>query len=261
MGSDAVRSVRDLTGRVALITGAGSGLGRETALLMAERGARIVACDLDAARIRETVAMLGPGHSGAQADVSREESVAEVIRDAGRIDILVTSAGIAEGAGDTVQRTAEHWQRILDVNLSGTYFAARSVAPVMKEAGGGVILTLSSIAGVIGLSRRTAYSASKAAVTMLTRTLAGEWGPWGIRVNAVAPGYIRTAMTDALIAEGRLDEQSILRRSPARRMGTARDVASALAFLASDEAAFINGAVLNVDGGYMAYGAPEDVNG
>ena len=128
----------------------------------------------------------------------------------------------------------------------------------MQSRRSGVILNLSSIAGVIGLPRRTAYSASKAAVTMITRVLASEWAPFGIRVNAVAPGYIHTPLTEKLVAEGRLDMAAIIRRSPTGTMGSSQDVADALAFLASDQATFISGVVLPVDGAYTAYGAPED---
>jgi NAD(P)-dependent dehydrogenase (short-subunit alcohol dehydrogenase family) len=251
---------------VALITGAGSGLGRATAITMASRGARIVACDLSAAGLEATLALLpGSGHLPVTGDIARQNEVdavvAAALADAGTsgIDILVNSAGIAEGAGDTFEHSLEHWQKIIDVNLTGSYLMCQAVARAMRDSGrGGVILNLSSIAGVIGLPRRTAYSASKGAVSMMTRVLAAEWARYGIRVNAVAPGYIRTPLTEKLAAEGRLDVAAILRRSPTGAMGTAQDVADALAFLASDQATFITGAILPVDGAYTAYGAPED---
>ncbi len=258
--------VGSLAGRVALITGAGSGLGRATAITMASRGARIVACDLSAAGLEATLALLpGSGHLPVTGDIARQNEVdavvAAALADAGTsgIDILVNSAGIAEGAGDTFEHSLEHWQKIIDVNLTGSYLMCQAVARAMRDSGrGGVILNLSSIAGVIGLPRRTAYSASKGAVSMMTRVLAAEWARYGIRVNAVAPGYIRTPLTEKLAAEGRLDVAAILRRSPTGAMGTAQDVADALAFLASDQATFITGAILPVDGAYTAYGAPED---
>jgi NAD(P)-dependent dehydrogenase (short-subunit alcohol dehydrogenase family) len=256
-------AIGSLAGRVALITGAGSGLGRATAQTMAARGARIIGCDLAAGALDATTESLaGDGHHSLTADVSKPGAVdaliAEALSRAGRLDILVNSAGIAEGSGATIDHTAEHWQRIIDVNLTGTYLMCQAVARAMQCSGGGIILNISSIAGVVGLPRRTAYSASKAAVTMMTRVLASEWAVDGIRVNAVAPGYIRTPLTERLIAEGRVDLDAIQRRSPTGSMGTPQHVADALAFLASDEAVFITGAVLPVDGGYMAYGAPED---
>lgn len=255
-----------LAGRVAVITGAGSGLGRATAMLFAVRGARVAAVDVVEQRAAETVADLtGAGHFALAADVASEPSVdaaiAEAVSAAGSVDVLVNSAGIAEGAGSTLDHDLEHWRRIIDVNQTGTFLTCRAAARAMRSGRGGVILNLSSIAGVIGLPRRTAYSASKAAVTMMTRVLASEWARDGIRVNAVAPGYIRTPLTDALIAEGRLDIASILRRSPTGAMGTPADVAEALAFLASDQARFITGVVLPVDGGFTSYGAPEDASG
>ena len=255
--------VGDLSGRVALITGAGSGLGRATAVLLAERGARIVSVDLVADSAEATLGLLvGDGHHAHSVDVARQESVDAVVAAAlaafGRIDVLVNSAGIAEGRGATLDHDIGHWQRIVDVNLTGSYLMCQAVARSMRDTGGGVILNLSSIAGVIGLPRRTAYSATKGAVSMMTKVLASEWAPYGIRVNAVAPGYIRTPLTEKLMADGRLDVEAILRRSPTGAMGTADDVAEALAFLASDQARFITGVVLPVDGAYTAYGAPED---
>lgn len=252
-----------LDGRVAVITGAGSGLGRATAVLLAQRGARIVAVDLVPEAATATLALLdGADHLALDGDVARQASVDAVVAAVtarhSRIDVLVNSAGIAEGMGATLDRDLAHWQRIIDVNLTGSYLMCRSAASAMRESGGGVILNLSSIAGVIGLPRRTAYSASKGAVSMMTKVLASEWAPYGIRVNAVAPGYIRTPLTERLMAEGRLDVDAILRRSPTGAMGAAEDVAEALAFLASDQARFITGVVLPVDGAYTVYGAPED---
>jgi len=196
-------------------------------------------------------------------DVSKEAAVAEMVarveETMGGIDILVNNAGMADSFVPTIDQPLSHWQRLIDVHLTGTYLVSKTVAPGMIRRGrGGAILNLNSIAGVVGLPVRTAYSAAKAGIGMLTRVLGCEWGPHGIRVNAVAPGYMMTPLTEKLIAEGKVDVKRIRRRTPMGALGTADDVAQAMLFLASDRAKFITGVTLPVDGGYMAWGAPSD---
>jgi NAD(P)-dependent dehydrogenase (short-subunit alcohol dehydrogenase family) len=252
----------ELQGRVALITGAASGLGLATAKAFAREGAIVVINDLYLSMAEDAARDLGENHSAAAADVSDEKQVnamvAEAIGRYGRVDILVNNAGVPDGFTPTVEQSLSHWQRLIDVHLTGTYLVSKAVAPSMIARRSGVILNLNSIAGVLGLPVRTAYSVAKAGVGMLTRVLGCEWGPHGVRVNAVAPGYIRTPMTAKLIAEGKIDEGRIRRRTPMGTMGSAEDVAEALVFLASDRARFITAVTLPVDGGYCAWGAPSD---
>jgi NAD(P)-dependent dehydrogenase (short-subunit alcohol dehydrogenase family) len=195
-------------------------------------------------------------------DVSSEEAVDAMVRETldrfGRIDILVNNAGMPDSFVPTVDQTLAHWQRLIDVHLTGTYLMSKTVAPSMIARKSGVILNVSSIAGILGLPVRTAYSAAKAGIGMLTQVLGCEWGPHNVRVNAVAPGYILTPLTEKLIAEGKIDERRIRRRTPIGRMGTADDIAEAMVFLASDKAKFITAVTLPVDGGYCAWGAPSD---
>ena len=258
----------ELAGRVALITGAGSGLGLATARAFAAEGASIVINDLrqDAAQAAAAALRVdfpGADHLAFGGDVSDEAAVKAMVAAieavTGRIDILVNNAGMPDSFTPTVDQPLSHWQRLIDVHLTGTYLVSKTVAPGMIARGeGGVILNLNSIAGVIGLPVRTAYSAAKAGIGMLTRVLGCEWGPHRIRVNAVAPGYMLTPLTEKLIAEGKIDEKRIRRRTPMGTMGTAEDIAQAMLFLASDRARFITGTTLPVDGGYMAWGAPSD---
>ena len=256
----------ELLGRVALITGAGSGIGQATALRMAAEGASIIVCDLSADAVGLTMDRFGAKgkHLGLCGNVSEESSIDDIVARAlewgGQIDILVNSAGISEVATPAQDQSVDQWRHIIDTNLAGTYIVSRAVGRGMVAQGSGVILNLNSIAGVLGLSLRSAYSASKAGVGMLTRVLASEWAPHGVRVNAVAPGYIRTQMTQKLLEAGIIDESRIERRTPAGKMGTVENVADALLFLASDRASFITGVTLPVDGGYMAFGAPEDAH-
>ncbi|MDB5659691.1 MAG: hypothetical protein JWS10_2306 [Cypionkella sp.] len=252
----------ELQGRVALITGAGSGLGLATARVFAREGARIIINDIRLEAAEAAARSLGEDHIAIGGDVSDEASVnamvAEAVSRCGKIDILVNNAGVPDSFTPTVDQPLSHWQRLIDIHLTGTYLVSKTVAPGMIERGSGVILNLNSIAGVLGLPVRTAYSAAKAGIGMLTRVLGCEWGPHGIRVNAVAPGYMLTPLTEKLIAEGKIDEKRIRRRTPIGKMGTAEDIAEAMLFLASDRAKFITAVTLPVDGGYCAFGAPSD---
>jgi NAD(P)-dependent dehydrogenase (short-subunit alcohol dehydrogenase family) len=254
----------ELVGRVALVTGAGSGLGLATARTFARAGARIVINDLRQEAAIAAARALGPEHLGVGGDVSQEADVASMVSAAtavsGRIDILVNNAGLPDSLTPTVDQSLAHWQRLIDVHLTGTYLMSKTVAPGMIRDGGGVILNVSSIAGVLGLPVRTAYSAAKAGISMMTRTLGCEWAPHGIRVNAVAPGYILTPLLEGLAAAGKVDLDRIRRRTPMGRLGTAQDIADVMLFLASDAARFVTGAVLPVDGGYCAWGAPSDAH-
>ncbi len=252
----------ELQGRVALITGAGSGLGLATARVFAREGARVIINDIRLEAAEAAARSLGEGHIAIAGDVSDEAAVnamvAEAIARCGKIDILVNNAGVPDSFTPTVDQPLAHWQRLIDIHLTGTYLVSKTVAPGMIDRGSGVILNLNSIAGVLGLPVRTAYSAAKAGIGMLTRVLGCEWGPHGIRVNAVAPGYMLTPLTEKLIAEGKIDEGRIRRRTPMGKMGTAEDIAEAMLFLASDRAKFITAVTLPVDGGYCAFGAPSD---
>lgn len=199
-------------------------------------------------------------HSG---DVSDEEHVRKLsnqIRQwSGRLDVLVNNAGLADTVTPTVEQTTEDWQRVVDVCMRGPYLCSRQLAgDFMLPQRSGRIVNISSIAGVVGLPMRNAYSSSKAALVMMTKTLAAEWASRGVTVNAVAAGYIRTPMLDALIAQGKVNEQQLIRRIPAGRLGDPSDIADAVLYLASDSARYVTGVALPVDGGWCAFGADGD---
>jgi 3-oxoacyl-[acyl-carrier protein] reductase len=252
-----------LRGKVVVITGAGAGIGRATALRFAQEGARIAAWDVSAkaaAQLESAIKWAG-GESHFQAvDVtaaSAIESAAAVVVDKwDRIDILINNAGIVRdaqlvkwngGSPESVM-SEETWDAVIGVNLKGVFLSTRAVVPHMIKAGGGVILCAASVVGLLGNFGQTNYVASKAGVIGMTRTWARELGKHGIRVNAVAPGFIATDMVRAM-PEKIL--QGMIARTPLGRMGTPEDVANAYVWLASDQASFIHGAVISVDGGVV----------
>lgn len=263
---DAAQGQR-LDGRIALVTGAAGGIGAAVLRAFAQRGARVIGVDM--AESAEALAAVigelpGDGHralTGSVADSTDiDRIVTAAVDEAERIDILVNAAGVNERIGPTLDKTEDEWRRVIDVNLTGLYLMSHAVAKVMTAQRSGVVLNITSIGGVVGLPMRPAYSASKAGVAMLTRVLGAEWAKSGIRVNSVSPGYVRTRMTERLIEQGMLDEAQVLRRTPMGDFVTPEDIAETLAFLASDQAAFVTGVDLKVDGGYMAWGAPSDAN-
>jgi NAD(P)-dependent dehydrogenase (short-subunit alcohol dehydrogenase family) len=240
-----------LDGRVALITGAVSGIGRATAEVFAERGARVVVADLDAAASRAGAQSLGGGAIGVRCDVadavSVQAAVDEAVTAAGTIDILVNCAGIAALA-PAEELTAQAWDRTMAVNLTGTFTTSQIVGRVMLEAGAGTIINLASQAATVALHEHAAYCASKAGVLALTRVLASEWGGRGITVNAISPTVVLTDLGRSAWSGPKGD--AVKAQIPTGRFALPREIAGAAVFLASGAARMVNGADLVVDGGY-----------
>ncbi len=230
-----------LENRVALITGAASGIGREIGERFVREGARVTGFD----RVGD-VAVRGDVRSPAEV----ERAVGEVVAAEGRIDILVNAAGVRE-IGDVYTMATDEWDNVIAVNLSGTFYCCQAAARRMREGGGGVIVNISSVGGLIGLARRPAYTAAKHGIVGLTKSLARDLGPAGIRVNAICPGLIRTPLTEQYFAEDAF-EDGLRTVVPQGRAGVAADVADAALYLASDQSAYVNGVALTVDGGWLA---------
>lgn len=249
-----------LQDKVCLITGGAAGIGRATAETFAAQGATVILCDLDEDGGREAAAALGEGHGFYRVNVADREAVQAWVKDVvekhGRIDVLVNNAGITRDnllvrvkEGELVkQMPEEEFDLVMDVNLKGVFNCAQAVAPVMIRQGSGVILNASSVVGLDGNFGQTNYVATKAGVVGMTKVWARELGRHGIRVNAVAPGFIATEMTKKM-PEKVLE--TMKGHTPLGRLGRPEDVANAYAFLASEAAGFINGAVLRVDGGIV----------
>jgi len=252
--------MRGLRGKRVLVSGGSSGIGAATARRFLEEGARVHLGGLDAGEVAATVADLGAlgAVCGSAGDVSDEADARRLVeaarRSLGEIDVLVNNAGIA-WREPFLDITAEHWDRIIAVNLRGMFLVAQAVARLMVGRGaGGVIVNMASTNGLGGEADYTHYNASKAGVLLLTRTMAVELGPHGIRVNALCPGYIETPLNAAIAArlDGDVSADYARQNIPLRRTGQPAEVAAAYAFLASDDASFITGAEIVVDGGQTA---------
>jgi NAD(P)-dependent dehydrogenase (short-subunit alcohol dehydrogenase family) len=251
-----------LAGRRILVTGAASGIGYGAAAYFMKAGAQVVVTDRDGDRLQEV--WRGQAQSGqSRLDVTDEAECTAVMASSvealGGLDGVFNSAGISDVVAKATEINIEDWQRIVDVNLRGSFLVARTAGRHMIASGGGSIVLVSSVNGIAGIPRRHAYGPAKAAIAQLARTLACEWGASAVRVNALAPTYIRTPMVDRLSAEGKIDVKRLERRTPMARIGEVEDVSKAAAFLLSELSSYITGVVLPVDGGWLAYGGPGDV--
>jgi len=251
-----------LKDKVSIITGAGSGLGKEMALLFAREGSKVVIAELkeeSGKRVVEEIQKEGGSALFLQVDVSRSadaERMAQESRKAyGKIDILVNNAGINPSRTPLAETSEEHWDLTLSVNLKGVFLCSKYVLPVMMKQKGGSIIHIASAAGLIGCSSRAAYSASKGGVVGLTRSMAVDYAPYGIRVNSICPGFVETELThsyfDGIRREGKR-WQHIIELHALDRIGVPSDVAHAALFLTSDDASWITGLNLAVDGGFTS---------
>jgi NAD(P)-dependent dehydrogenase (short-subunit alcohol dehydrogenase family) len=248
-----------LRDRVALVTGAASGIGREPVDLLAGMGAKVVACDVDAGAGEAAAAEPRDGGAGVRfvaADVAEEGAVAAAVADAvdafGRLDCAANCAGVGGGHAATHEYPVDAWDRIVAVNLRGTWLSMRAEIEAMIAGGGGAIVNVSSTLGLRGSPFASPYSASKHGVLGLTRTAAIEYAQQGIRVNAVCPGAIDTPMMDETFARFPGFREMLTGFVPMGRMGTTGEVAAAIAWLCSDAASFVTGEALTVEGGLLA---------
>jgi meso-butanediol dehydrogenase/(S,S)-butanediol dehydrogenase/diacetyl reductase len=260
----AMAESRALDGKVALITGAATGIGRASALLFAGAGARVALADVRGSELERTAADVraaGGAVTSVVADLARPEECATVVESAirafGRLDVLLNNAGVGTMVvGGTVETiTIEHWDLAQDVNVRAMYLVSRAAVPRMREAGGGAIVNIASVAAFRGSTERPshAYAASKGAVLSLTRAMAASYGRDRVRVNAICPGTIRTRLTRDIVE--RVERAARDGRGiPLGRVGEPEDIAHCALFLASDAASFISGAHVVVDGGAMAVG-------
>jgi NAD(P)-dependent dehydrogenase (short-subunit alcohol dehydrogenase family) len=245
--------------RVVFVTGAGAGIGRATALAFARLGAAVASTDIDGVGARATArAIAGEGGAAAawQLDVAIEADVDRVVAEAlarfGRIDVLVNNAGVGARMA-TVEMPTERWDRVVDVGLNGAFYASRAIGRHMVERRAGAVVNVSSIMGLTGggLYPNPAYHAVKGALVNLTRALALEWAPHGVRVNAVAPAFVRTKLVEPLMSDPEM-AKALIAATPLGRLVEPEEVAAAIVFLASDAARMITGHTLPIDGGWLA---------
>lgn len=252
----------DLGGRSVCVTGAARGLGLAMAEAYVRAGCHVLLLDIDGDELDRVRPALAEGRpeqviATATAPVSDQDAVTAALTAftarTGELSVMVANAGVSANA-PSLDLELDRWNTALDVNLTGVFVCARAAARVMREGDGGVVLTTSSMYGVTAGPERAAYCATKAAVAALTKVLAVEWAPFGIRVNALAPGYVETELLTRLSDAGRLDTRALRRRTPRGRLGTPEDIAHLALFLSSGVSANITGQVMVSDGGWTADG-------
>ena len=247
-----------LQGKIAIITGAGSGIGRACAIALAREGAQVALAGRRAERLAEVAREIGERAFAVPCDVSRQEDIDRVIDQTvarfGGINVLLNNAGVLH-VGNAEQISEEQWDHTFNVNVRAVWLLSRAVLAHLRKAGGGSILNIASTLGVVGARNRAAYAASKGAVVLLTKSMAIDHGHENIRVNAICPSFVETELTAAVI--GKAADPAAVRRDrtaahPIGRLGRPEDIAGMAVYLASDESSWVTGAVLPVDGGYLA---------
>ena len=246
----------ELKGKVALVTGGGSGIGEACAIMLAHRGAKVAVLDQNieaAERVTQQIKSNGGQANALRVDVSDEAQVSktvdEVISQFGGLHIAVNNAGIGGDQAPTAEQTVAGWRKVLSVNLDGVFYCMRDEIPAMIKSGGGSIINMASILGQVGYANAAGYVAAKHGVVGLTKSAALEYGTKGIRVNSVGPGFIKTPLLSAVPKEAL---EPIAQLHALKRLGESKEVATLVTFLASDEASFITGNYYAVDGGYLA---------